>query len=108
MQSPSEVPLHAFSPRLRFIERAGQICLTGWIATLVFLGAFVGHPYDKAWQLVLGQVVAGRALSVSSGLNIGFSRLFLFFQCSLQDIIILLLRNFYATYLLFIRLYYHQ
>ena len=91
MQSSFEPPSQAYGPTLRRIERLGQSCLAVWVAVMVFLGVFLGNPYDKVWQLVLGQIMAGRALSVSTGLNLGFSRWFLLFQVSIQDIIVLLL-----------------
>ncbi len=81
----------AYGPRLRFIERMGQACLSVWVAVLISLGIVWPDPYADAWQLVLQQIVGGRALSVSSGISRGFSNVFLLFQCSLQDIIILLL-----------------
>ena len=88
-QSPGYV--RAYGPHLRLIEHVGQACLTIWIAVLVTVGIVWPDPYSKAWQLVLGQIAAGRALSVSAGLSLGFSKIFLLFQCALQDIIILLL-----------------
>jgi len=91
MQTPSQTPAQAFDPRLRLIMRLGQVSLTAWIVLLVLLGIFLRHPYDKVWQLVLGQVAVGRAWSITIGLNLGFSRWFLLFKCASQDIIILLL-----------------
>jgi uncharacterized membrane protein len=73
------------------IEQIGQVCLTLWVFVLVVLGVIWLIPYAQAWQLVLQQVVGGRALSISSGLSHDFSKLFLLMQCSLQDIVILLL-----------------
>jgi uncharacterized membrane protein len=83
--------LRAYGPYLRLIERTGQACLTVWIGVIVTLGIIWPEPYQRVWQLVLGQIVAGRAYSVSEGLSQGFPKLFLLFQCALQDIIILLL-----------------
>ena len=91
MPSLSDPPARAFGPTLRLIMRLGQACLTVWIVVLVLLGVLLGDPYNKVWQLVLGQVAVGRAVSISTGLNLGFSRWFLLFQCALQDIIVLLL-----------------
>ncbi len=91
MTSPSQPPPVAYGPTLRLIERLGQTCLTIWIVVLVALGVMWEEPYAKVWQLVVGQVAGGRALSVSTGLKLGMSRWFLLFQCSLQDIIVLLL-----------------
>lgn len=80
-----------YGPKLRAIERIGQACLSVWIAVLVCLGVLWPDPYANAWQLVLKQMVGGRAVSVGAGLSQGFPGLFLLLQCSLQDIIILLL-----------------
>lgn len=83
--------MRAYGPRLQLIEQIGQVCLTLWVIVLVVLGVIWPTPYAQAWQLVLQQVVGGRALSISSGLSHDFSKLFLLMQCSLQDIVILLL-----------------
>ena len=81
----------AYGPRLRIIERIGQACLTVWVAVLIVLGVLWPDPYANVWQLVLKQIAGGRAFSVGAGLEQGFSKVFLLFQCSLQDIIVLLL-----------------
>ena len=91
MKSEPVQKIRAFGPRLRAISHIGQVCLAVWIAVLVVLGIMWPDPYAGAWQLVLGQIVGGRAFSISHGLNSGFSRIFLLAQCSMQDIIILLL-----------------
>ncbi len=89
--APEPAKVRAFGPRLRRIERIGQICLSVWVACLIVLGVVWPEPYAKAWQLVLQQMVGGRALSISVGVNEDFHWLFLLIQCSIQDIIILLL-----------------
>lgn len=89
--STPEPPERAFGPRLRFIEQLGYRACAAWVATLVVLGVAWGPPYTRVWELVLGQVAGGRAVSVSRGLDLGFSKWFLFFQCSFQDILLLLL-----------------
>jgi uncharacterized membrane protein len=83
--------VRAFGQMIRRIERTGQVLLTVWIATLVALGITWPDPYARAWELVLLQIVAGRAASVSMGMDAGFSNLFLLIHCTLQDIVILLL-----------------
>ncbi len=83
--------VRAYGPRLRFIERTGQVCLSIWVAVLIAFGVVWPEPYANAWQLVLQQMLGGRALSISAGLKGGFHWAFLLVQCSLQDIIILLL-----------------
>ncbi len=81
----------AFGPWLVVIERTGQICLSVWVAVLVVLGVVWPEPYAGTWQLVLRQIALGRAGSISIGLEQEFSKVFLLLQCSLQDVIILLL-----------------
>jgi uncharacterized membrane protein len=83
--------VRAYGKILRSMERVGQLCLTVWICTLVTFGIIWPEPFAKVWRLVLGQVVAGRAFSVSEGLALGFPKSFLLIQCAFQDIIILLL-----------------
>ncbi|HQM49593.1 MAG TPA: small multi-drug export protein [Candidatus Hydrogenedentes bacterium] len=83
--------VRAFGLMIRRVERTGQALLTLWIAALVALGITWPKPYAGAWQLVLLQVVAGRAASVSKGVAAGFPKLFLLVHCTLQDIIVLLL-----------------
>jgi len=90
-QPDSTGPIKAYGPRLRLIERIGQLCLSVWVAVLIVLGILWPYPYANAWQLILKQMVGGRAVSVGAGLSEGFSKVFLLFQCAMQDIIILLL-----------------
>ena len=81
----------AYDKSLRLIERSGQLVLTGTIVFFVVMGVMFPDPYKDVWQLVLTHMVAGRAGNVGYGLELGFSPLFLLFQCSIQDLIILLL-----------------
>ena len=81
----------AYGPQLRLIERIGQGLLSVWVAVLIALGVTWPSPYAHAWELILWQIGGGRAASISQGLNLGFPKLFLLVQCSLQDIVILLL-----------------
>ncbi len=83
--------VRVFGRMIRRIERAGQVLLTVWIGTLVALGITWPEPYSRAWELVLLQIVAGRAASVSKGVAMGFPKPFLLVHCTLQDIVILLL-----------------
>ncbi len=83
--------VRAFGRMIRQIERAGQVLLTVWVAVLVALGIVFPQPYARAWELVLLQIVAGRAASVSKAAGMGFPKPFLLVHCTLQDIIILLL-----------------
>lgn len=76
---------------LLHIQLAGGICLTAWAVVLIFLGTWEPSPYAEAWRLIVGQLAVGRAYSVSAGLKLGFPKVFLLAQCSLQDIVLLLL-----------------
>ncbi|HPJ99582.1 MAG TPA: small multi-drug export protein, partial [Candidatus Hydrogenedentes bacterium] len=91
MTNPYIRDVQAFGRMIRRIERAGQILLTLWVAVLIALGIASPQPYMRAWELVLLQIVAGRAASVSKGVAMGFPKLFLLAHCTLQDIIVLLL-----------------
>ena len=81
----------AYDKTLRLIERSGQLVLTGTIVFFVVLGVMFPEPYADVWQLILTHMVAGRAGNVGYGLELGFSPVFLLFQCAVQDFIILLL-----------------
>ncbi len=83
--------VRAFGRMIRQIERAGQVLLTVWVAVLVALGILSPQPYARVWELVLLQIVAGRAASVSKAVGMGFPKPFLLVHCTLQDIIVLLL-----------------
>lgn len=90
MKSPAHT-VRAYDPSLRLIERLGQYILTGTVAGFIILGVAWPEPYAKVWQLVLAHIVGGRAGNVLLGLNLGFEPWFIFIQCSLEDILILLL-----------------
>ena len=81
----------AYDKSLRTIERSGPLVLTGPVVIFVVMGIMFPDPYADVWQLVLTHMVTGRAGNVGYGLELGFSPLFLLFQCSIQDLIILLL-----------------
>ena len=77
--------------QFRLILRVGFVCLGVWLGALLAIGAVWPKPFAESWKLVLGQMMAGRAFSVSEGIELGFPWAFLLFQVALQDIIILLL-----------------
>lgn len=90
--SKSEDPkIRAYDRTLFRIERTGQYLLTVTVVAFISLGAVWPEPYANVWQLVLAHIVGGRALNVLRGLDLGFHPLFIFIQCGLEDIIILLL-----------------
>ncbi len=76
---------------LRRIEQAGFVLLVG--SALFFLGLAVAYPdpYSRVWSLVVGHLVGGRVGNVALGFKFDFPSHFLFFQCSVQDFIVLLL-----------------
>lgn len=81
----------SYDRTLWVIEWTGVALVAIWAILLAAFGILRPDPYAGSWQLVLGQLVVGRAYSVSAGLNGGFSKLFLLTQCSLQDIVTLFL-----------------
>ncbi|HOJ31963.1 MAG TPA: small multi-drug export protein [Candidatus Hydrogenedentes bacterium] len=80
----------SFRRTLVQIQLAGVLCLTFWALALFLLGTWEPDPYAEAWRLIVGQLLVGRAYSVSAGLKHGFPKFFLLAQCSLQDMVILL------------------
>lgn len=86
-----EKPVLRLDRQLRLITRTGFVCLGVWMALLVGVAVAQPDPFIHSWRLVLGQLVAGRAFSVSAGVELGFPQLFLLIQIALQDLIILLL-----------------
>lgn len=91
MHDPWIRDVRAFDRTLRRIERIGQLCLTLWIAVMIVLGAMWPDPYKMTWEMLLAQMVAGRAASVAVGMTRGFPQLFLLLHCTMIDIIMLLL-----------------
>ena len=77
--------------QFRLILHVGFVCLGVWLLALLIMGTVWPKPFAESWKLVLGQMMAGRAFSVSEGIDLGFPWPFLLFQVALQDIIILLL-----------------
>ena len=81
----------AYDPALRRIEKIGLLCLLGYAVALVAVAAIQPDPYAGAWHLVIGNLFLGRAYNITVGLQEGYHHLYLFFQCGLGDIILLLL-----------------
>lgn len=75
---------------LRYIGAAGHGCLLGMLILFILLYRFKGEPYDATWQLVLMQVLSGRAGSAHLGMQLGFNRYYLLFQISMHDFILML------------------
>ena len=79
----------AYDPTLHFIERSGQFMLTCTVIVFVFLGVNWPEPYLKTWSLVVAHLIGGKPLNVVTGVKLDFHPLFIYLQCSLQDIITL-------------------
>lgn len=91
MSNPPTERVRAYDPALRTIQRTGQFLLTCTVILFVFLGLMWRDPYQNVWQLVLAHLVGGRAGNVALGLHLDFPSWFIYLQCCLEDIIILLL-----------------
>ncbi len=91
MSEHIEKPVPRLDRQLKLITRTGLVFFAVWMALLVGVAVAQPDPFVHSWRLVLGQLVAGRAFSVSEGVELGFPRLFLLLQIALQDLIILLL-----------------
>ncbi|MCL4694583.1 MAG: small multi-drug export protein [Candidatus Hydrogenedentes bacterium] len=81
----------AYDPTLRLIERSGVGILLVYVATLIAVAIIEPDPYAGAWHLIIGNLFLGRAYNITVGLKEGYSNVYLFFQCGLGDIILLLL-----------------
>ncbi len=91
------------SPRvLRRIMNLGHLLLITLLLTWMLSFYLYGEPYDKTWRIVLLQLFFGRAAGVGAGLSMGFSSLYLLFQASMVDAILML-----YVYPLFVRGYQH-
>ncbi len=75
---------------LNYIGAAGHGALVGMLVLFVVLYRVKGSPYDATWQLVLAQVLSGRAGSAHLGMELGFSRYYLLFQICMHDFILML------------------
>lgn len=91
MGNPPTERVRAYDPTLHAIERTGQLLLTCTVVLFVLLGVVWKEPYQNVWQLVLAHLVGGRAGNVALGLHLDFPNWFIYLQCCLEDIIILLL-----------------
>ncbi len=70
--------------------RVGAAFLVAWLGGYTLLALAVPEPYAQAWQLVLGQLVAGQAFVASLGPYLGFPGWFVVAQGALQAAIILM------------------
>lgn len=73
-------------------------CLLTWLVCYLTLGA----PYEHNWWIIVSAIFFGRAAAVGSGLEMGFSPIFLFFQTAFADLLV----TFYV-YPIFVRGYHH-
>jgi len=73
-----------------YIAMAGHVCLVGMLILFVVLYWLCGYPYQYTWQLVLAQILSGRAGSAHLGMELGFNRYYLLFQICMHDFILML------------------
>lgn len=72
---------------LRTIEILGWSIFAVWAPTLIVWGILHPEPYAQGWRLVLELAfIGGRAVNIADGVANGFSRVYLLFQCGLQDV----------------------
>ncbi len=81
----------ALDRAVRRVTQAAVIGVSVWLLSMVALAVLRPAPYASVWQVVLGQIVAGRVFAVSLGLNHGYDYLFILYQASLQDVFMMLL-----------------
>ena len=81
----------ALDRALGHVKKAAVVTVIAWLLSMVILAFLRPDPYASAWQVVLGQLVAGRVFAVSLGLNHGYDFLFILYQSALQDVFVLLL-----------------
>lgn len=81
----------ALDRALCHVKKAAVVSVSAWLLSMVILALLRPDPYASAWQVVLGQLVAGRVFAVSLGLNHGYDFLFILYQSALQDVFVLLL-----------------
>ncbi|OQC06625.1 MAG: putative small multi-drug export protein [Candidatus Hydrogenedentes bacterium ADurb.Bin101] len=91
------------SPRiLRTLLLLGHLLLIACLLTWLICYLTLGAPYQYNWWIILSAIFLGRAAAVGSGLEMGFSPIFLFFQTAFADLLI----TFYV-YPIFVRGYRH-
>ncbi len=79
-----------FRPELRRIQRVGWSLFLVWASALIVCGLIWPEPYAHGWRLVLELLFLGRAVSIADGIARGFSPIYLMFQNSIEDIVLLL------------------
>ncbi|HNR29638.1 MAG TPA: small multi-drug export protein [Candidatus Hydrogenedentes bacterium] len=81
---PSRLTLHA-------IFVSGLALSIGSLLFFLYLASRWPVPYSRVWELVPVHFVSGRAGNAGVGLELGFPRSFILFQCCVLDFIIMLL-----------------
>lgn len=77
-------------------KTAWRISYVGWPLLFAYLSVIAGFallqpkPYAIGGALVLGNLFVGRAFNISLGLQQDVDRLYLIFQCGLEDILVLM------------------
>ncbi len=87
---------------LRLLFFLGHVLLIACLLTWLLCYLLLGSPYEYNWWIILSAIFLGRAAAVGSGLEMGFSPVFLFFQTAFADLLI----TFYV-YPIFVRGYSH-
>lgn len=76
------------SEAIHRIEIVGWALFVVWAAGLVIWAVAVPDPYRQGWRLVIElSLLGGRAVNIADGTASGFGRLYLLFQCGLQDVV---------------------
>lgn len=72
------------------VKKAAVVSVSAWLLSMALLAFLRPDPYASLWQVVLGQIVAGRVFGVSLSLNLDYDFLFILYQSGLQDVFLLL------------------
>lgn len=76
--------------RAKQIGAVGVAVFLVWLAGMVFMAIRQPQPYAGVWLLVVEMAFTGRAVNIAHGVRDGYATSFLFFQCGLQDVALLL------------------
>jgi len=96
------VPGEPSPQSLRFILNLGHLLLIILLMTWVLFLHYLGKPYDKTFLVAVSQLFGGRAVGVGLGFKQGIGPLFMFYQVTMVDFILML-----YIYPIFVRGYQH-
>lgn len=77
--------------RARRLLRVGVVLLVLWLGAYTALAVGWPDPYAQAWQLVVGQFIAGQPFAASLGQHLGFAGWFVVAQGVAQGVVVLML-----------------